>query len=342
MESILALTFDEFKDRIVDLLVPRYRAAQIYEWIFQRGATTFDEMTNLPVAFRQELSKLYKFPKLEVSHLNSLDGTKKFQFMLEDGHIIESVWMPEEKRNTLCVSSQVGCAMKCAFCVTGAIGFKRNLTAEEIAMQVWAIKCVEKLPLTNVVYMGMGEPLLNIDHVVRSIELLTDKIGIAVGKRRITVSTVGIVPKIREFVAKTDVKLAVSLTGTNNIDRDHWMPINKSHNLEKLTSELKSIPWAEGRKITFEVVMIKDKTDSENQARELAKLLQGIPSKVNLIPYNENSFFPQLKTPSPEKIEKYKQVLLSQGVFAMIRLNRGADIMGACGQLAGQSLGQNA
>lgn len=338
MQSILSVTFEDFQKKVQTLGIPSYRLTQIFEWIYQKGATSFQEMTNLPFDLREKLSKEYEFPKMEHEVFTSVDGTKKFRFKLSDGKIIESVWMPEEKRNTLCISSQVGCAMKCAFCVTGAIGFMRNLTALEIISQVWFVKMAQKLPVSNVVFMGMGEPLQNFNNVVESIAMLTDKKRIAVGKRKITVSTVGLVPKMREFVEKTDVKLAISVTGTNDQDRDHWMPINKTYNWERLVKELKTIPLPFGKKFTFEVVMLKGETDTEKKAQELAAQLKGLPAKVNLIPYNENPFFPDLKTPTPERIEKFQQILINSGIPAMIRKNRGTDIMGACGQLAGKDV----
>ena len=337
MQSILSYTYDEFEKEILASGIPKYRAGQIFQWVFEKGARSFDEMTNLSVDLRKQLSERFSFPKFEHEVFVSTDGTQKFRFALSDGKTIESVWMPEERRNTLCISSQVGCAMKCAFCVTGAVGFKRNLSPEEIAAQVWFVKSVLKLPLSNVVYMGMGEPLANMEAVIRSLDLVTDKRGLAVGKRRITVSTVGLAPKIKEFFDKTDVKLAISLTGTNDADRDHWMPINKTYDLTRLTQELRHIRLAPGRLFTFEVVMLRGETDGERQAKELARVLQGIPSKVNLIPYNENPYFPDLKTPDPEKIERFRDILMAAGIHAMIRRNRGVDIMGACGQLAGEN-----
>jgi 23S rRNA (adenine2503-C2)-methyltransferase len=335
--SILGLTLGEVQEALKALGHPAYRAKQIFEWLYRRKALAFSAMSNLPAELRDQLAEAFSIAQAVVQVFTSEDGTKKFRFEVGEKEFIEAVWMPDEKRNTLCISSQVGCPMKCAFCVTGAVGYKRNLTVDEIVAQVRHVKVLEDLPVSNVVFMGMGEPLLNAKCVTQAIAVMTDHEGLGIGKRKITVSTVGLVPEILPFWKATDVKLAVSLTGSTEAERDYWMPINKKYDLETLTAELRKIPLHEGRKITFEVVLIKDRTDSLEQALALVHALKGIPSKVNLIQYNENPFFPDLKAPSRERVEAFRDRLIKSGIHAMVRKNRGRDIMAACGQLAGKA-----
>lgn len=273
---------------------------------------------------------------MEVTAQTSVDGTQKFQFFLEDGEVIESVWIPETRRNTLCISSQVGCALKCAFCVTGVVGFKRNLKADEIVEQVRHVMLQLKLPVSNVVFMGMGEPLLNLDAVLEATSILMDPKGLAIGKRKITVSTAGVVPKIKEYFERSDINLAISITGATNQSRDRWMPINRTHNLQALVSQLKSIDMGRGRYFMFEVVLMRNENDQDQEAHELAELLKPLPAKVNLIPYNENPYFPKLKRPTDERVKIFQAILVEQGFDVRIRKNRGQDIQAACGQLAGK------
>jgi 23S rRNA (adenine2503-C2)-methyltransferase len=338
LKPILSLTFEELKAELKDLSESSFRAQQIYEWLYEKGVSDFSEMSNLSKELREKLSQTYFITKPKQETFTSTDGTVKYQFILDDDKRIESVWIPETSRNTLCISSQVGCALKCAFCVTGAIGFSRNLTADEIVAEVRAVRLLDQRPVSNIVFMGMGEPLLNVDNVVKAIEVLTDHKGIAIGKRKITVSTAGMVPKIKEFVQRSGVRLAISLTGTNDEARDYWMPINKKYNLATLSQELRSLNMGEGRHVMFEVVMIRDQTDRMEQAKELVSVLKGIPAKVNLIPYNENEFFPDLKQPDQKDVLAFQNYLLQHGIRTMIRKNRGRDIMAACGQLAGQKV----
>ena len=299
-------------------------------------------MTNLGKALRKKLAEAFEVTQPAAERWESKDGTIKFRFILNDARSVESVWIPEPKRKTLCISSQVGCPLNCAFCVTGAMGFKRNLAVEEIVAQVRHARILEKLPVTNLVFMGMGEPLLNDQNVIRAISVLCDPAGSAVGKRKVTVSTAGIAPKIRPFLEKTGVKLAVSLTGGTDQIRDVWMPINRKYDLTALFKELRAIRLPKGRRITFEVVLMKGKNDSLEETRKLADLLRGIPSKVNLIPYNENPVFLQLKRPEDARVQEIREYLLTRKIHATVRKSRGEDVLAACGQLAGKTIEQTA
>ncbi len=334
---ILSLTLDQLKAHFREMGESEYRAKQIFSWLYQKNISSFLEMKNLSLNLRHEFQERFFITEPKVKTFLSSDGTRKFIFTLSDGQAIEAVWIPEVKRKTLCISSQVGCPLRCAFCVTGAVGFKRNLSVDEIVAQVRYVKILQGFPVTNIVFMGMGEPLLNMENVISAIKILCAHDGLKVAKRKITVSTVGVIPKIRPFLAATDVKLAISLTGSTDSSRDYWMPINKTFNLQELTESLKGIPLEKGRKFTFEVVLIANETDTDAQAIKLANLLKKIPSKVNLIPYNENPLFPELKAPSKDRIEAFRTVLMERSIYTTVRKNRGADIMAACGQLAGGS-----
>jgi 23S rRNA (adenine2503-C2)-methyltransferase len=335
---ILGLDLPELEDCLARIGESTYRAKQISHWLHRRGAKSFAEMTDLSEPLRARLESDYSITVPPVEEFTSGDGTRKFRFLVGPGEAVEAVWIPDENRKTLCVSSQVGCALGCRFCVTGAIGFRRNLRADEIVAQVRHVKLLEKLPVTNLVFMGMGEPLQNEEGVLAALRVLTSDHGLKIGRRKITVSTVGLVPRIAEFLRTSDVNLAVSITGTNDRERDRWMPINRKYPLKVLTDTLRAYPWKLGRKVTFEVVLIGGETDGEDQALELARWLRGIPCMVNLIPYNENPLFPELRAPDRERILAYQTALIRKGIRAMIRRSRGQDILAACGQLAGRTL----
>ena len=332
---ILARTPGEVVAELDRMGEPAYRARQLLRWLYERGADEFAAMTNLPRGLRERLASRFFITTLKAETLISSDGARKLRFSLSDGKIIESVWIPEGRRRTLCVSSQAGCALNCAFCVTGAVGFERDLTADEIVAQVRYVRFREALPVTNLVFMGMGEPLLNDDNVARAIEVLSADGGMAIGRRKITVSTAGITPKIKPFLERTGVKLAVSLTGLTDAARNRWMPLNRKFPLDELLRALKGLGFKKGRKMSFEVVLIEGVNDSVKEAELLAELIRGIPASVNVIPYNENPFFPDLKRPSPGRVEKFRDALLKQHVPVIVRRSRGQDIMAACGQLRG-------
>ena len=313
----------------VDELVHRlgekpYRARQIFRWIHQKGAATLDEMSDLPVALRTRIGAEVRLVSLErAEERRSADGTIKWTWRTIDGKLVESVYMPERSRKTLCVSTQAGCAVGCTFCMTGTMGLSRNLTSGEIVDQVArANRRLLELgegsgarPLTNLVFMGMGEPLHNYDNVKAALEVLLSEDGPNFSNRHVTVSTAGIVPEMRRFGEETDVKLAVSLNATD------------------LLAACRDFPMKKGRRITFEYVLLGGVNDTDEDARRLSRLVKGIPAKVNLIPYNENPGL-GFRAPAPERVEAFRDLLVAANVTAVIRRNRGRDIAAACGQLA--------
>ncbi len=328
-----------------------FRAAQIYRWIHQRGAVSFDEMTDLSRDLRAKLVKRARLAVLEKDlEQRSVDGTIKFRFKTWDGKLIESVYMPSEDRKTLCVSSQVGCAMGCKFCMTGTLGLIRNLTPGEIVAQVHAVnrqvaaelraeKTETRRPLTNLVFMGMGEPLHNFENLKAALEILQSEEGPNFSHRHITVSTVGLVPMIERLGKETQVKLAVSLNASHDESRSASMPINHRWNIEVLLEACRHFPMRQGRRITFEYVLMRGVNDSDDDARRLAALMEGLPAKVNLIPYNDNPGL-GFHSPSEDRAESFRELLAERHVAAFVRKNRGRDIAAACGQLANRTGGE--
>ena len=331
----------------VDELVHRlgekpYRARQIFRWIHQKGAATLDEMSDLPVALRTRIGAEVRLVSLErAEERRSADGTIKWTWRTIDGKLVESVYMPERSRKTLCVSTQAGCAVGCTFCMTGTMGLSRNLTSGEIVDQVArANRRLLELgegsgarPLTNLVFMGMGEPLHNYDNVKAALEVLLSEDGPNFSNRHVTVSTAGIVPEMRRFGEETDVKLAVSLNATTDEVRTALMPLNRRWPLADLLAACRDFPMKKGRRITFEYVLLGGVNDTDEDARRLSRLVKGIPAKVNLIPYNENPGL-GFRAPAPERVEAFRDLLVAANVTAVIRRNRGRDIAAACGQLA--------
>ena len=314
-----------------------YRAGQIYSWLFKKGAATIDDMTDVSVSFRELLSEGFHIGIPEVIDTRvSVDGTRKFLLELADGEKIESVLIPEDDRMTLCVSTQAGCALGCSFCLTGEAGAGRNLTLSEMAGQVLvARRVLDTKKLTNVVLMGMGEPFLNLDNVIKFLRVLTDDNGLEVAPRKVTVSTAGIVPGIERLgKEELNVNLAVSLNATTDEVRTAVMPINKKYPLEILIAALRNYPLKKGKSITIEYVMLGGVNDTPDDMRRLVKLLKGIPVKINLIPFNpyEGSEF---KRPTDETVAAFHKHLLDAGYTVITRSSKGADILAACGQLKG-------
>jgi 23S rRNA (adenine2503-C2)-methyltransferase len=315
---------------------PAYRATQILSWIYRRHASSFAAMSDLPQALREALARHFIFPTLMPAVVaESADGTRKLLFQLDGRAAIESVLIPDPPRLTLCISSQAGCGMACAFCATARLGLVRNLTAVEIAGQVLAAQAVLRAAerISTIVFMGMGEPLANYEAVVQAIELLTADWGVGLSARRITVSTVGLVPAMQRLVGDTGVHLAVSLSGTTDAQRERLMPINRRYPLETLMTMCRSLPIPQRRRITFEYVMLAGVNDSLDDADRLVRLLRGIRAKVNLIPFNP---FPGagFTCSSPQTVLRFQERLLAHHVHATIRQSRGRDIQAACGQLA--------
>jgi 23S rRNA (adenine2503-C2)-methyltransferase len=341
--NLLGMSQDGLEHFFVGIGEKPYRARQLMQWIYQRGVTNFAEMTDLSKALRGKLDTVavVELPRADERH-DSKDGTVKWLFASGSGQRVETVFIPEPGRGTLCISSQVGCALDCAFCATGAQGFNRNLTPAEIIGQVWHAN--RELPprdngepaVTNVVLMGMGEPLANYRSVVPVLEILISDYAFGLSRRRVTVSTSGIVPHIDKLGDACNVSLAVSLHAPNDELRDQLVPINKMHPI----SELLDACWRYAEKranrfITFEYVMLRDTNDSLAHADELASLLDGRPAKVNLIPFNP---FPGtlFKRSSVDTIRSFQNCLRDRGIVATTRRTRGGDIDAACGQLAGR------
>jgi len=315
-----------------------YRARQVMRWLYQRHVTDFDAMTDLSAALRAELKEIARAELPPVlKQERSADGTRKWLLNVGAGQAVETVYIPEPNRGTLCISSQAGCALDCAFCATGYQGFNRNLTAAEILGQVvLASRELESEPITNVVFMGMGEPLANYRNVLPVVQLLLDDLAYGLSRRRVTISTAGIVPQIDKLAADCNVALAVSLHAPTDELRDRLVPINKIHPI----AELLAACWRyaqnlASRDVTFEYVLLDGVNDSVAQARQLVRLLRGRPAKVNLIPFNA---FPEseFRCSTPAAIDAFWRTLRDSGLIATIRRPRGDDIAAACGQLAGR------
>ncbi len=350
LKNIKAFTLPELEEAVTGLGLKKYRAGQVFEWIYRHRAADFDAMTSLGKADRELLKQHFYIPGLTVLKTElSSDGTRKYLFGLQDGHTIESVLIPDEDRSTLCISSQVGCAQGCRFCLTGSGGFQRNLEAFEIADQVLfvdgmtadeSIAGVTSVPgrrITNIVLMGMGEPMANLDNVIKALGVITGEKGLVFSPRRVTVSTDGLIPGI-DRLGRSGIKvnLAVSLNATTDEVRDRIMPVNKRYPIKELLAACRRFPLEPRRRITFEYVLLRGVNDSHEDALRLARLLRGIRCKVNLIPFNP---FPgtELQRPDDASVRHFQQVLLDHHYTAPVRESRGRDISAACGQLREQA-----
>lgn len=322
-----------------------FRADQVLKWVYHHGVTDFEAMTNIARPLRARLAEIAEIrPPEMLTCADSVDGTRKWLFRLDGGNSIECVFIPEDDRNTLCVSTQVGCALDCSFCATARAGFNRNLTTAEIIGQLWLANrsLLADHPhgdagVTNVVLMGMGEPLLNLKAVVPALKLMTDDLGFGLSKRRVTVSTSGVVPKMDRLRELVDVGMAVSLHAPDDELRNELVPLNRSHPISELMAACRRwVGEGERRKhILFEYVMLDGVNDRPDQARRLAELIGDLPAKVNLIPFNP---FPGsgYRRSSQTAIDEFRKILNDHGIFAITRRTRGDDIDAACGQLAGQ------
>ncbi|MCP3675048.1 MAG: 23S rRNA (adenine(2503)-C(2))-methyltransferase RlmN [Gammaproteobacteria bacterium] len=343
--NLLNLSLDGLKDYFADLGEKPFRATQVLKWLHQYGVDDFDSMTNISKSLRGKLKDIAIIHGPEVvTQQISDDGTIKWALKLDSGQAIETVFIPEKNRGTLCVSSQVGCVVDCSFCSTGSQGFNRNLELSEIIGQVWhamryfgSAKVTGNRTISNVVFMGMGEPLLNFDPVVDAMNLLLEDNAYGLSKRRVTLSTSGIVPALDKLLEVTDVALALSLHAPNDKLRDELVPINKKYPIDVLLKSVKRYldNSAAARKLTVEYVMIDGLNDSIDHACELAKILRNIPNKINLIPYNPfpgNSY----RSSSQKTLKAFEQILVSNGMIVTTRKTRGDDIDAACGQLVGK------
>ena len=341
--NLLGLDRAGLTDFMRQMSEPAFRAQQIFPWIHQRGVTEFAAMTNIGKALAGRLSDRARIslPEIVTEHL-SLDGTRKWVLRLHDGNAIETVFIPEADRNTLCISSQVGCALDCAFCATAQEGFNRNLTAAEIVGPVWLAEHILRQRqegagrvITNVVFMGMGEPLLNLKEVGPAIRILLDDLAYGLSRRRVTVSTAGVVPHIDRLHEVAPVSLAVSLHAPDDALRTTLVPLNKKYPIAELLEACRRyVARDPRRRITFEYAMLAGVNDSQEQARALARLLRSVPSKINLIPFNP---FPgtRFERSSDSVIDAFRDILLASGIVTMTRRTRGDSIRAACGQLAG-------
>ena len=342
-QNIRHLSLEEIQGQFIELGEPRFRAGQIWQWLWQKGAPGFHDMTNLPKAFREKLESHYDVYKMTISDRQlSNDKTIKCGFRLYDGEFVEGVLIPQEDRMTACISSQVGCSLTCSFCATARLPRKRNLYFDEIYDQVDLINrmAVDSYGtrLSNIVFMGMGEPLLNYVQVMKAIERITAEDGLGMSPKRITISTAGIAKMIRKL-GDDDVKfkLALSLHAANDEKRNKIMPINETNSLEALMDALVYFYDRTGTRVTYEYVMLKDENDTAQDARELASFAKRIPSKINLIEYNpiENGIY---EKSSGNAMHRFKDMLEENGCIVNIRRSRGQDIDAACGQLANKHL----
>ncbi|MFQ5642204.1 MAG: 23S rRNA (adenine(2503)-C(2))-methyltransferase RlmN [Thiogranum sp.] len=316
-----------------------FRAQQVLKWVHQQGVDRFDAMTNLGKALRAELESVAEVRALEVAADRvSADGSRKWLFGLADGNRIETVYIPEEGRATLCISSQVGCALNCSFCSTARQGYNRNLSTAEIIGQLWMagslLRADGSAPVSNVVFMGMGEPLLNFDNVIRATRLMQDDFAYALSKRRVTLSTAGVVPGLQQLASASDISLALSLHAPDDALRSELVPLNRKYPISEVLQACKDYVGEGRRRVTVEYVMLEGVNDSDRQARALAGLLRHVPSKVNLIPFNP---FPETRyrRSSAERINCFRDILHHAGIVTITRRTRGGDIDAACGQLAG-------
>lgn len=357
--NLVGFTRPELADAFAALGLEKMRAAQVWQWMYKRGVTDFAAMTDINKAGRELLEEHFVIGRAGLSRdATSFDATRKWLVKFRDGNEVESVWIPDAPRGTLCISSQVGCTLSCTFCHTGTQRLVRNLTAGDIVTQVLIAR--DKLGdwiapgarthkvatkgdnaaqtrISNIVYMGMGEPLMNYDHVLRSIRILTDNEGLAFSRRKVTVSTSGVVPRIYQLGDEAPVNLAISLHAVTNELRNEIVPINRKYPIEELMAACRAYPEVSaGRRIMFEYVMLKGINDSDADARELVRLLEGIPSKVNLIPFNPWPGSPY-ECSSNNRIHAFGRILIAAGIASPIRKTRGQDILAACGQLKSAS-----
>ena len=337
--NIKDLSFEEFEAHLATLNQPAYRAKQIWQWLFQKRATSFDEMTNLSGSLRVQLADAFDISRLEIlRRAESRDGTVKFLFGLADGQSIESVLIPETKRLTLCISTQVGCGFGCAFCATAVLGLKRNLKSSEILDQIIEAgrTLAEGQRLTHVVLMGMGEPLANYTQTVRALGVMSDTDwGLGISPRRITLSTVGLVPQVKRLMEETRVNLAVSLHAPTDELRGRLMPVNRKYSLQQLMECCRSLPIPRRKRITFEYVLLDGVNDSEQDALGLCELLRGLRCKVNVIPFNPHPGS-EFCRPMAAAVDRFQNVLHAHGIQINVRRPRGDDIQAACGQLQGE------
>ncbi|MBR51822.1 MAG: 23S rRNA (adenine(2503)-C(2))-methyltransferase RlmN [Gammaproteobacteria bacterium] len=337
-ENLLGYSLESLQQFFERIEEPKYRAKQLFKWVHQKGVLKFDLMTDLNSKLRDKLKEIatIKPPRIH-KELISDEGTTKYLIEISSGSMIEMVIIPEKNRRTLCVSSQAGCALQCTFCATGAQGFEKNLSSHEIIGQLWLSNFYKKnsLPITNVVFMGMGEPLLNYEEVVESAKIMKDQLAYGLSRKRITISTSGIVPNLKKISKDIDVSLAISLHAADDNLRNEIVPINNKYPLNMLLDACKQyLKINTKRTITMEYILIDGVNDSIEHAKKLTKLLSNLSCKINLIPFNkfQGSSY---RRPSEEKMDNFKKYLIKKGFITTLRITRGDQVDGACGQLAG-------
>jgi 23S rRNA (adenine2503-C2)-methyltransferase len=338
--DLAGLEQHDLEQVMVQLGQPRFHARQVFQWIHKRGVDDFALMSDLPRDLRARLADAFAIvTPIVVRKERSVDGTAKFLLQLADGKQIESVFIPDTPSQTFCISTQVGCAMRCAFCLTGRMGIDRNLTASEIAGQVRVLaRELDMLDTRfNIVLMGMGEPLHNYDATMKALRMLADEHGLAVSPRRITLSTVGVLPALEKLATEPVMpNLAISLHSTTEDQRDMLVPINRKYGLKELLDACRRFPVKRRDRITFEYVMLNGVNDTPDDARRLVKLLHGIRGKVNLLPLNEAAGIP-FERPSDARVNQFAKILSDHGMTVSVRKSRGRDIRAACGQLITES-----
>jgi 23S rRNA (adenine2503-C2)-methyltransferase len=336
MEDFFSFTLANLEERIGALGKEKYRARQLFRWVYILENLNFNEMTNIPKGLRTVFSEMFSLELLPIAgEFPSSDGSVKLGFTARDGETIESVIIPEKKRVTLCVSTQIGCRMGCTFCVTGKIGFRRNLNAGEIVGQFMSVreylKKNNKPPVTNIVFMGMGEPMDNSENVLDALDILEDPSGLNLSYRKITLSSVGLVDGLKMLDAKSAV-IAISLNAADDDTRSMLMPINRLYPIEKIINFARNFKGTKRTRITFEYILIKGVNDSPADARHLADLLQDVKCKINLIPYNPSPYT-EYEKPDRDVVDRFHQYLLDRYFTVIIRESRGQDVSAACGQL---------
>ncbi len=339
MQNFFELTLHQLENAIGAIGNEKFRARQLYKWIYNKGVFDFHEMTNISKSLRLIFNDMFCTDPPEIKDiLRSNDGTIKFGITASDGRTMESVLIPEKGRNTLCLSSQIGCRMGCKFCVTGKIGFVRNLTSAEIIGQIMAVKrYLGEQKITNIVFMGMGEPVDNLDTLLHTLEIMKNPLGLDFSHRRITVSSVGLLEGLRTLEPKV-TGLAISLNAADDGKRTYLMPINRLYPIRDIIGFVREFRGSKRVRITFEYVLIKGFNDSLDDAQQLAQLLTGVKCKINLIPFNESPYV-EFKTPDTKAVNQFHDYLLQRHFTAIVRDSRGQDIGAACGQLGARYLG---
>lgn len=329
---LLGMTLEELQEVVQESNLPKFTAKQIADWVYKKRVSSIDDMTNISVANRALLSEKYDVGRYTpIEYQQSVDGTVKYLFRTENDKLIESVMIPEDDRATLCVSSQVGCKMNCLFCMTGKQGFNGNLTANEILNQLYSVREAEGL--TNVVFMGMGEPLDNYKELKKTLDIMTADYGMAWSPKRITVSTTGVTPKLKLFLDESSAHLAISIHSPQKEQRLSIMPAEKAFPIAGVMDLLKEYDWTKQRRLSFEYIMFDDFNDTLIHAKELAQMLRGVECRVNLIRFHAIPNV-DLKTSTKEKMEAFRDYLTNKGVTCTIRSSRGEDIFAACGMLS--------